>query len=167
MNNRERFHAIVKGLPFDRLPIIEWAEWWDQTIARWHAESLPAHPTSRYDICEHFGLDVWWQGWWCPTAQGAPSPAHHGAGIVASEADYNRLRPFFFQIRDRWPLNPDVWEAAAARQRAGDWVLWFTVEGFFWYPRTLLGIERHLFAFYDQPELIHRINQDLADWMVQ
>jgi len=45
-------------------------------------------------------------------------------------------------------------------------VLWFTAEGFFWFPRTLLGIERHLYAFYDQPELMHRINSDLADWIL-
>jgi uroporphyrinogen-III decarboxylase len=38
--------------------------------------------------------------------------------------------------------------------------VWFNLLGFFWWPRTLLGIERHLLAFYDQPALIHRINQD-------
>lgn len=45
-------------------------------------------------------------------------------------------------------------------------MLWFTVEGFFWFPRTLLGIEPHLYAFYDQPELLHRIDGDLADWIL-
>jgi uroporphyrinogen-III decarboxylase len=45
-------------------------------------------------------------------------------------------------------------------------VLWFTVDGFFWFPRRLLGIERHLYAFYDQPELMHRINSDLAEWIL-
>ena len=37
----------------------------------------------------------------------------------------------------------------------------FILNGFFWYPRRLLGIEGHLLAFYDQPALMHRINQDL------
>jgi hypothetical protein len=50
----------------------------------------------------------------------------------------------------------------AAGQARGELVVWATFEGFFWFPRTLLGIERHLYAFYDQPELIHRINLDLA-----
>ena len=45
-------------------------------------------------------------------------------------------------------------------------MLWFAIEGFFWFPRRLLGIQRHLFAFYDQPELMHRINEDLAQWIV-
>ena len=30
-----------------------------------------------------------------------------------------------------------------------------------------MGIEPHLYAFYDKPELMHRINTDLSDWMVQ
>ena len=49
----------------------------------------------------------------------------------------------------------------AAEQARGELVLWLTFDGFFWYPRTLLGIEPHLFAFYDQPELMHRMNADL------
>ena len=39
-------------------------------------------------------------------------------------------------------------------------------EGFFWYPRTLFGIEEHMFAFYDQPELMKQMNQDNADYMI-
>jgi uroporphyrinogen-III decarboxylase len=50
-------------------------------------------------------------------------------------------------------------------QNKGEIVFWFTLEGFFWFPRILLGIEKHLYAFYDQPALIHRINQDLTEWM--
>ncbi|MFB3892166.1 MAG: uroporphyrinogen decarboxylase family protein [Phycisphaerae bacterium] len=50
----------------------------------------------------------------------------------------------------------------ASEQSRGDLVVWATFEGFFWFPRTLLGIEPHLYAFHDRPELIHRINADLA-----
>jgi hypothetical protein len=35
------------------------------------------------------------------------------------------------------------------------------LDGFFWFARSLLGIQRHFFAFYDQPELLKRINDDL------
>lgn len=42
MNARERFHAIMNFQPFDRLPLLEWAGWWDQTIDRWHGEGLSA-----------------------------------------------------------------------------------------------------------------------------
>ena len=44
---------------------------------------------------------------------------------------------------------------------------WFTLEGFFWFPRTLLGIEPHLYAFYDRPELLHRMNQDQVDFSLR
>ncbi|MGI6494769.1 MAG: uroporphyrinogen decarboxylase family protein [Kiritimatiellia bacterium] len=165
MTARERFHAIVEFQPFDRLPVIEWASWWDQTIARWHGEGLPADLADRYAINEYFGQEVYWQDWFPVIAPGAPAPAFHGAGILKDMDGYRRLRPFFFQILDRWPLDPDAWQAAAARQRSGDIVVWFSLEGFFWFARTLLGIEPHLYAFYDQPELLHQINSDLADWM--
>jgi len=45
----------------------------------------------------------------------------------------------------------------------GEVVLWLTVDGFFWFPRRLFGIQGHFYAFFDHPELMHRINQDLAD----
>jgi len=38
MTCRERFRALMNFQPCDRLPIVEWAGWWDQTIARWHTE---------------------------------------------------------------------------------------------------------------------------------
>ena len=41
----------------------------------------------------------------------------------------------------------------------GDFSLRMHFEGFFWCPRELLGIERHLFAFYDEPELLRDINE--------
>jgi uroporphyrinogen-III decarboxylase len=44
----------------------------------------------------------------------------------------------------------------------GEIIIRLWLDGFFWFPRTLLGIEGHLYAFYDQPELLHRINSDLA-----
>ncbi|MCL1951446.1 MAG: hypothetical protein FWF60_01320, partial [Oscillospiraceae bacterium] len=43
----------------------------------------------------------------------------------------------------------------------GECTVRFVLDGFFWYPRRLFGIEGHLYAFYDYPELMHRINQDL------
>ena len=52
----------------------------------------------------------------------------------------------------------------AARQDRGEAVVWITLEGYFWFPRTLMGFTKISLAFYDQPELIHRINQDLTDF---
>ncbi|MBI2437841.1 MAG: hypothetical protein HYV36_03390, partial [Lentisphaerae bacterium] len=164
MNTRERFQAIMRFQPFDRLPLLEWAVWWDQTIARWHREGLPAELTDRYAIARHFGQDIYKQDWFAVSAPDCPCPANHGAGIIATEADYNRIRPLLYPAH---PVNRERWQAWAAEQARGEVVLWFTLEGFFWFPRTLLGIERHLYAFYDEPFLMHRINTDLAEWMLK
>ena len=55
----------------------------------------------------------------------------------------------------------------AGCQAAGEAVVWITLEGYFWFPRTLMGFTKISLAFYDQPELIHRINQDLTEFNLQ
>lgn len=163
MNTRERFHAVMDFKPFDRLPILEWAGWWNKTIDRWRSEGLPPDVTDRYAICQHFGLDLYKQDWFEVCSPDCPRPASHGSGIIETDADYDRVIPLLYP---RQPVDSGRWRQWAEEQEQGDVVLWFTVDGFFWFARRLLGIERHLYAFYDQPELMHRINSDLADWIV-
>ncbi len=164
MNTRERFHAVMNFQPFDRLPMIEWAMWWNLTIDRWHTEGLPPDIKDRYELYRLFGLDVYKQDWFGALTSASPRPASHGAGIIANEADYEKILPTLFPPN---PVNPQRWQTWADEQKQGDTVLWFTVDGFFWFARKLLGIEPHLYAFYDQPELMHRINSDLADWILK
>jgi len=163
MKAQERFKAIMEFRPFDRLPILEWAGWWDKTIQRWHTEGLPKEIGDRDGICRHFGLDVFHQDWFSAVRPGCPEAKSHGGSIIESVADYDRIRPFLFPEE---PVNFKWWEKWAGEQRDGGAVLWFTLDGFFWFPRWLLGIERHLYAFYDQPDLMHRINADLSEWML-
>ena len=66
--------------------------------------------------------------------------------------------PAFFPCHDASIAGMAAW---ADRQRRGDAVVWCTIEGFFWFPRTLMGFEKLMFAFSDQPELLHEINRDL------
>ena len=82
MTNVERVRAILSFQPFDRLPVVEWAPWWDQTIARWRGEGLPAG--DRYEICRHFGLDMFRHDWFRQRGPGCPEAEHFGAGIVAN-----------------------------------------------------------------------------------
>ncbi len=160
MTPRERFQAVMGFRPFDRLPVVEWAGWWNQTIDRWHGEGLPTSLTDRYDICRHFGLDVWMQEWFHPRRPECPQPASHGAGILVDAAEYDRLRPHLYP---KPAVDARRWTDWAALQERGEAVLWCTLDGYFWFARGLLGIERHLLAFYDQPELLHRINDDLTE----
>ena len=161
MNTHERFQAVMGFRPFDRLPVVEWAEWWGDTISRWRGEGLPAEVVDRYDICRHFGLDIFMQDWVPAFGPGCPAAPCHGAGIIGTMDEYEKVRPHLFP----WPVvDVERWKRWAREQERGEAVLWFTLEGFFWFPRSLLGIERHLLAFYDQPELMHRINAELAEF---
>jgi len=159
MNHPERFRAVMNFQPVDRLPIIEWAMWWDLTIERWKTEGLPAELNGVYEIADYFGLDPYKQFWFSTTEQTVDAEQHHVEGCVTGMDDYLALRPKLF---------PDHGAAIEAmrpwteRQAAGDAVVWMTIEGFFWFPRTLLGMERHMCAFCEEPELIHTINEDLT-----
>ncbi len=165
MTTRERFHALMNFQPVDRLPMIEWATWWDKTVQRWNAEGLPI--SDRYALYDHFGLDMYRQLWIDTIPGDAPvRPACHGAGICTDEKSYLAVKPHAFKRGAELRVNMDEWTRWTAEQQRGDCVTWITLMGFFWTPRDFLGIERHLYAFYDQPELMHRINADNADWML-
>jgi hypothetical protein len=168
MNTRERFQAVMNFRPFDRLPVVEWASWWNLTFENWRtAGHFPAdwtHGAKRYDIVRHFGLDLYMQDWIRPFAPGCPKPAAHGAGLIQSRADYLKLKPHLFGFDH---IDFKAWEQRARLQTAGDAVLWFTLDGFFWFPRVLFGIEQHLYAFFDQPELMRELNDDLCAWSLE
>ncbi len=158
MNHVERFRAVMGFQPVDRLPRWEWAMWWDQTIARWRREGLPAGLQGVFDIAQYFGLDPYYQFWFSTTDQTIEAAQHHVEGIVANMDDYLALRPRLYPSHERAIELMFPW---GLRQARGEVVVWATLEGFFWFPRTLMGIERQMLAFYDQPELIHQINEDL------
>ncbi len=161
MNHVERFRAVMNFQAVDRLPRWEWAMWWDQTLARWRKEGLPERLQSVFDIAEYFGLDPYQQYWFSTTDPTIEAAQHHVEGIVSNMDDYLRVRPRLFPDHSGAIESMRPW---AERQARGDAVLWITLEGYFWFPRTLMGFTKISLAFYDQPELLHRINQDLTDY---
>lgn len=163
MNTRERFHAVLDGQPFDRLPVFEWAGWWHLTLERWRREGLPAELQTNEAVQRYLGLDTNVQEWLPIQSRGCPQPAYHGGPVIADERGYDALLSYLYQ----YPINSQRFEYMAAAQAGGDTVIWFTLPGFFWTPRMFLGIEPHLYAMYDQPRLVHRINQDLADYALR
>lgn len=160
MNHVERFRAVMNFQPVDRLPRWEWAMWWDETINRWHNEGLPRELkfSQVFDIARYFGLDPYQQFWFSTTDPTIEATQHHVEGIVSTMDDYLRIRPQLFPDHSRAIQSMANW---AERQRCGEAVVWATIEGFFWFPRTLMGFEKLMFAFGDQPELMHHINRDL------
>lgn len=164
MKNRERFSYVLNSKRnVDRLPIIEWASWWDKTLDRWRKEGLPGEIDPE-EVQEYLGLDMLRQFWLGPVKETFPS-LEYGHGIVYNNEDYDKIKEHLFPER--------ISESVIGRLRClkelhqeDELVIWITLDGFFWFPRFLFGIEGHMYAFYDHPDLLHRINTDLAEFNI-
>lgn len=161
MTHVERFRAVMDFQPVDRLPRWEWAMWWDLTIDRWRGEGLPEQYQSVFDISQYFGLDPYQQFWFSTTESTIEATQHHVEGIVSNMDDYLSVRSRLYPRHDAAIESMRPW---GERQARGEVVVWITLEGFFWFPRTLMGFSKLMYAFYDQPELLHRINADLLEF---
>lgn len=165
MTAAERFRSCLAFKKIDRLPMVEWATWWDKTIRNWKSQGLVIEAFSPFEEGEalqrQFGLDIHMQFWIDPKGRETPKPSGHGKPVVTSMSDYERILPSLYPSR---PFDEKRLQNAAKLHREGEIILWVTMEGPFWFPRSLLGIEPHLFAFYDEPELMQRMNGDLVSF---
>jgi hypothetical protein len=142
--------------------MFEWAEWWDKTHRRWQDDGLPAD-VSHHGLHDYFQLDRL-EGVFVRAISGeCPSPAYHGASIITDETSYEAVRPHLFT---EGLVDWAVQQARAVQEKheKGEIALRLWLDGFFWFPRSLFGIENHLFAFYDYPDLMHRMNRELTDF---
>ena len=161
MNAVERFRATLRREAVDRLPMTEWAGYMTETLERWRGEGLPERLADENAARTWLGLDDSRRASASWISPGAPKPAHFGAGIIKNADDYRRLRPLLFQPPG---FGMETMREFAERHGRGELIIWMVISGFFAAPRVLLGIERHLLAFYDQPDLMRRINQDAVDF---
>jgi hypothetical protein len=163
MTPRERFLNTLHFRPCDdRLPMVEWAAWWDQTIQRWKGEGLP-RDISWQGSLDHFGLDTLVCLAAVARARECPIAPSHGAGIMSDEVSYERIRPFLFTDSIIEKLKEEA-RTHKERHERGELSVRLWLDGFFWFPRALFGIEGHIYAFFDHPALMHRINGELADF---
>ena len=161
MTVRERFLKVINfEKPDDRLPMMEWAPWWGDTHNRWQKEGLGVEYN---DLIGHFGLDPLEIVSILPRGGSCPRPAHHGAPIMTDETSYEALLPHLYTDQ---MLDFAVGQAKRLKEghERGDFAIRIWLDGYFWFPRSLFGIEDHLYAFYDYPELMHRMNSDLTDF---
>ena len=160
MTNRERVIATLNGKDVDRCPQVEWAGWWDQTLDRWHKEGLEKD-LSTDKIFELFNIDPHYQLW--------PSIYKPGFSLdkfITCEEDYEEILPTLYSNEVLENLRKNLLEIKA-KHDSGENFVWFTLEGYFWFPRKLFGIEEHLFAFYDHADLMKRINEDLCNYHIK
>jgi len=147
-----------------QLPIVEWAIWWDKTIDRWHKEGLPLELQENVDIRAYFSLDSYNQLWVSSFTKDCPCLSESGAGYISTAGEYHNFKKFLYPNN---PFEKNVLSIWNTMHQSGEMVIWFTLEGFFWHPRSLFGIEKHIFSFYDQPELMHEINKNLLDYHIR
>lgn len=162
MTAKERFSAFINRKPMDRLPVIEWAPWWTETVDAWHASGVPDIVGD--DLQAYFGLDRIRNYGMSALRPGAPRPASFNAGVLAPEAAYEDLLPFLY------PDPEEQFPAALADelrtlQAKGDSYFRFDVNGFFWFPRSILGVERHFLSFYDEDAFLQRLCSDYLKWL--
>ncbi len=160
---RERFLKVLNfKKPEDRLPRIEWAAWWDETLERWQNEGLPDDLKWEKTL-EYFNLDKLI----CLNAgarsEECPAPSSHGASIIKGENDYKEIKKYLYSDSIIENLKKQAL-AYKNRHENGEIIIRLWLDGYFWFPRTLFGIEEHLYAFYDQPKLMHQINKDLTEF---
>ena len=160
LSNRARFHRLMNFDAVDRLPIVEWAPWWDKTTARWRREGLPRE-LSDGDIGEYLGLDMYRQCWIFVMTETFPEAEGYGKAIISDMDGYLQAKKELFPEN---AFDREMVEKWAVQQQHGEVVVWITLEGFFFFPRTLLGIENHLYAFYDDQELMHTMNRDVLEF---
>lgn len=142
--------------------MVEWAAWWNQTVERWRDEGL-SDEMDYVELQKYFGLDPLL----CVTARAqsaeCPQPTAHGAPIIEGEAGYERIRPYLFTDSIIGGVIEQVKDLRDRHQK-GEIIVRLWLDGYFWFPRRLFGIQNHLYAFYDQPDLMHRMNDELTEF---
>ena len=148
MTKREIFDTYFinnnkKAVP--RMPMVEFAPYWDLTLENWYKEGLDRSiPLDRMQ--EHLGLDPLLYLGIIPLGD-VSMPKENGAPIITSEAEYEALLPRLYSDGSVKNVMEFI-EAHRKESNQGSYMYQLTLNGFFWWPRTLLGIENHLFSFF-------------------
>ena len=81
--------------------------------------------------------------------------------VVACEEDWKKLKEHSERELAEHFTDEKIKKAYSSLREGhqrGDYSIRMNIEGFFWTPRDLMGIEPHMYAFYDHPEMLHDIN---------
>jgi uroporphyrinogen-III decarboxylase len=89
------------------------------------------------------------------------SPPQYLSWPVHDRASWEQIEEERFGP-DIMPRFPARWETLALTYRDRDYPLGVIMDGFFSTPRELLGVERQLMMYYDDPQLMHAIANHLS-----
>lgn len=82
--------------------------------------------------------------------------------VIADEEEWESLREKICRELEQYCTDErlkEIYGKYSEGNKSGEFSIRFRASGFFWTPRELLGVEEHLMAFYEMPELLHEINE--------
>ena len=161
MKVRERFKKVMNFEQVDRLLVTEWVGLWDKTMDRWHSEGLPKNLIDGKEIRDYFNLDDWQQCWIEPRKTSLPENRQNYKPLVTDIDSYNKIKEHLYP---EIAFDKNMISEWAEIQKNNDMFVWASLEGFYWFPRTLLGLEEVNYIYYDNSELMHLINKDLLEF---
>ena len=192
LTSRDRFVRLMRGEPVDRAPFFPVFRPWPQTIERWRQEGLPEEYDYRalgFDGDLRHKLPV--NAFWCPSYERQLLDDEGDAQVVIDERGVKRrerdggwsIEFLAHPVHDRcdWDRLKDRLDPACAARFPDDWAAFCTQHaqrtepayagdlpcGFFGGPREILGFERLLYLFYDDPGLLCDILDTLCDLWVE
>lgn len=193
MTPHERFLARMHFQTVDHLPLWEW--WpWNSTVRRWQREGLGAdNYPPQYAECENAvpcGVDLWMLPRYAeqvlaedesfitvrtdrgvvertPQSPDEMSMPERIEFPVKGRADWEELKRRFDPADGR--RFPDDWSTWCERWKQGGPVL--VLQGprspsLFGFVRELMGAERALYAFYDEPMLVHDMMETYTEFIL-
>lgn len=91
-----------------------------------------------------------------------PFEAFCKEGNITDWDSWKKLKAQVTQELEKWCTDENIIRIYGRYREGhekGDYSIRLRASGFFWTPRTLFGVEEHLYAFYDEPGLMHDINR--------
>jgi hypothetical protein len=82
--------------------------------------------------------------------------------VVTSQEDWYALKEHAKRELEKYYTDENIlriYSPFREGHQRGDYSIRLNIMGFFWTPRTLFGIEQHMFAFYDCPDIMHDMNE--------
>ncbi|MFH1570908.1 MAG: hypothetical protein ABIL09_23140 [Gemmatimonadota bacterium] len=181
MDYRSSLRATLHFERPERICQFEWG-YWPETVARWRDEGMTGDPWDAAGITHYHRAPV--NVRLCPPFEtevisetASTRIVRDGMGVVKEEAKAATTLPRFLshpvssmkdfeslkeRLEARDPRRyPADWQSQAARLagRTSIAVMGGTEISFFGWHRDLMGVERLLVAYYDQPELVHAISR--------
>ncbi|PHV71890.1 hypothetical protein CS063_03775 [Sporanaerobium hydrogeniformans] len=81
--------------------------------------------------------------------------------VISTQEDWDKLKEHARKELEQYYSDEQIQQAyghLVEGHEKGDYSIRLNIEGFFWVPRELMGIEAHMYNFYDEPELMKDIN---------